>query len=330
MVTPINDRGHASAVVPIVVKAPGALLANIKHITFSTPLDEKASEQRTTNVGRVAITLDMPPEVMLGLSDANHWSAWQIDEAGIKVSVEPLLQVMTSGLTDRFLYPAVKGQGAEVNRRRRIVADTSDLRTRPDHSGQAVTLYGLGELSGEALRRENGFDAGDAPDEQELARIMLLRQALSSGSPEVTVAAMHALGQYAIPKPTEPGAGQAPGGELPSTIPGETEERSIPEDTGVPAPAVAAAADLLCERALERANNRLNNRGRQRRPVEPGQLAEGLRGAWESVPRIAATLGVRADDLQAACDRYARAVLVEGVEHQPEVLWRSLATVRRG
>ncbi len=327
MVTPINDRGHASAVVPIVVKAPGALLANIKHITFSTPLDEKATEQRTTNVGRLATTLDMPPEVLLGLSDSNHWSAWQIDESSIKAHVEPLVKVIVSGLTSRWLRPAVKGSGAEVNPRRRIVGDTSALRTRPDHSTQAVTLYDKGELSAEALRRENGFDEGDAPDPVELGRQLLLRQATSqASSPEVIVAAMHALGQYAIPTPADGAAGGA-------ATPTEVVQggRDLPDTPGAPGTetpalgssgfyALAAAADLLCERAIERANNRMNNRGKQRRPIPSDQLGAALRGAWESLPRTAATLGVDAGVLQAACDRYCRTVLTEGAAHRPDAL----------
>jgi hypothetical protein len=35
---------------------------------------------RREAVERLAIGLDMPPEVLLGLGDSNHWSAWQVDE----------------------------------------------------------------------------------------------------------------------------------------------------------------------------------------------------------------------------------------------------------
>jgi hypothetical protein len=31
-------------------------------------------------IERIAIGLDMPPEILIGLQDANHWTAWQIDE----------------------------------------------------------------------------------------------------------------------------------------------------------------------------------------------------------------------------------------------------------
>jgi hypothetical protein len=43
--------------------------------------------------------------------------------------------------------------------------DTSNLTQRADRSAEAIQLFQLGQLSGEALRREAGFDEDDAPAE---------------------------------------------------------------------------------------------------------------------------------------------------------------------
>ena len=41
--------------------------------------------------------------------------------------------------------------------------DVSHMIVRPNRSADAQVVYDKGELSGEALRRESGFDEGDAP-----------------------------------------------------------------------------------------------------------------------------------------------------------------------
>ena len=87
----------------------------------------------------------------------SHWGAWQIEEATIKMHVEPMLDVIVNALTIGYL---------QVRPRRRVLAsivyDTSALRLRPDRSKEAFELYDRGLISGEALLRENGFADDDA------------------------------------------------------------------------------------------------------------------------------------------------------------------------
>lgn len=323
MVTPISDRGSASAVVPTVVRAPGALLQHVKHLTFATPLDDKAQALREENLRRLALGMNVPPEVILGLGQSNHWSAWQVDESALKMHVEPLLGDLCGDLTERWLYPAVEAQGAPVNRSRRIGFDTTNLRARPDRTQEAQAVHARLALSDKALRRETGFDEADAPDDREVARRLLLGAAQTPAGPEVSMAAMRALGvALDVPDPVAPPASPPP---LPS--PEEPEQSTPPPENrrDIPEPAaVLAAAELLVHRAVERAHNRVG-RGRQRRPMPVNVLDAALAGAWDNAPRAAALLGLDPNRFVAALDRYARAVLAEGTEHQPRVLERVLS-----
>lgn len=73
MLTPIKDRDSAAAVVPLVVKVPDDAIGKVQHVTFATPLDERAKDLRDEALRRFALGMDIPPEVVLGLGDSNHW-----------------------------------------------------------------------------------------------------------------------------------------------------------------------------------------------------------------------------------------------------------------
>jgi len=73
MMTPLRDRGSASAVVPIVVRGPAEAGNGIKHFSFSTPLDAAAADLRDAATKRIASGLDIPAEILLGVADINHW-----------------------------------------------------------------------------------------------------------------------------------------------------------------------------------------------------------------------------------------------------------------
>src|SRR5690606_20599607 len=64
-----------AAMVPILLQANAESLDKIKHITFWTQLDEKARDFQTQAIGRLALGLDMPPEILMGSADTNHWNA---------------------------------------------------------------------------------------------------------------------------------------------------------------------------------------------------------------------------------------------------------------
>jgi hypothetical protein len=102
MLTPISEEGDASAVVPIVARVPGEMLKEGKAaqlIQFDRPFDAEAMELREELIGRIATGLDLPKEVVTGVVDLNHWTAWQVDDNTFRHHIEPDVITQVDDLT---------------------------------------------------------------------------------------------------------------------------------------------------------------------------------------------------------------------------------------
>src|SRR5215831_37868 len=197
MMTPLSDPDDPSAMVPIVVTAPGDEIDKAQLMHFWSNLDEAAVQLRGEAIRRFALGMDLPPEQILGMSSrgaggasgsgssaVSHWGAWQVEESTVKLHIEPMLDTIVSALTISYLRPTLGGTSDAV-----IVYDTSALRLRPDRSKEAFELYDRGLLSVEALLRENGFDLTDLPKPDEFKIWLLVKVASGSNTPDQVAAA---------------------------------------------------------------------------------------------------------------------------------------------
>ena len=272
----INDRESAAALVPIILQAKGEDLKNVKHITFSTPLDAQAPELRKEAIGRLALGMDMPPEILTGTGDLSHWNAWSVEDAAIKSHTEPMLAILTSSLTEGFLRPFLEDEGVTQEDIDNIVvaADTSQMRLRPNRSKEALELYDRGELDGDTLRVENGFETSNGLDKVELQTWLAMQLAKGSPTPEMMIDALNQLGMKLpkadavqerstttdniTPQLDEPKGHQntTPSvQEHPVQGPPDTQDESLA--------VISSVGDLLVAKALERAGQRLRSKSRE-------------------------------------------------------------------
>lgn len=333
MSTAIGDRSDASAFVPIVLQLAGEYIEKVQHLKFWSELDEKAIELRTEAIRRLALGMDMPPEVLTGVADVNHWGAWQIDESAIKAHSEPLLKAITSALTTGYLRKVLEAEGmaSEDARAFAIHADTSQLRMRPNRSKEAIELYEHGELSAEAMRRENGFDENDAPTDEERRKFLLWKVASGSATPEMVTDALRLLG-IEIVVADEDALEEARMREA-------RPEPSIREHpTQEPPEEIVAAAEIMVYRALERAGNRLKARtgGRTggvaakdlytRMPeLSSAEIGGLLEDAWSCTEWTA--LDVDTEELATRLDAYTGVLLATRKPHDRDALRAHLAGI---
>ena len=322
MMTPITDPSNPAAIVPVIAMVPDDMLGKSEFIKFWTDLDTHAGEMRDECIRRIAMGLDMPSEIVLGMARsgaaANHWTAWQIEEAAIKVHIEPLLQVICDALTDFYLVPSTEDITDCVG------YDTAAIRLRPDRSKEAFELYDRGELTDEALRRENGFDETDAPDDTDRRNWLLRKVASGSASPEQVQAALAILGVK-----LDGMQGATANEARPTRSLTEHPNRDLPVRQ-----ALTAAADALVFRALERAGNRMRGKAGASSTTAPSyethisspprqaDLDRLMEGAWECAPQVLAPITEDVPAVIGALDGYCRVLLANGSPHTREAMAR--------
>lgn len=247
MLTPIGDRSSASAMVPLVITVPDALVDSFQHLTFATPLDGEARNLREEAIRRLALGQDAPPELLLGTAGMNHWGAWLVQEDVVTTHLEPPLALICDALTSQYLWPVLIEQGMTPEAAHKFVIwyDVSDLVVRPNRSADALELHGRGAISDEALLHYLGFDPGDAPETAaSMDPAVAVALDLVKAAPTLAqvpgigllVEQIRAVMSGASSVPEGPSAeGDLPPGQLPTEPPTEGEPPSEGEMPAAPA-----------------------------------------------------------------------------------------------
>lgn len=328
LMTPLEDRSSAAAVVPVVLRIPDG--TSIEHTDLSTPFDARVPELIETAKKNIALALDAPPEIILGIGETNHWNAEAIDSQSVRVHVQPNLETITSALTQTWLPDAMRRAGLTYTEDLVVWADVSDLTQEPDRSETAVELFNLNAISNDALLRTTGFADTDAPSEDELRHQLMVKLA---GTPQGAQIVAAYLG---LPVAAESAAEPAAAPEPAAPAIEEPAEPERPELTVAASSWDIGRCEMAVMRALELAGKRLLTppvRG-QYRNVPPWALHTHLRvdghdldrlmtGAWDTVRELGAPAHVID-----ALDNYTRDLLYTGNPHTTGILAHAL-TARR-
>jgi hypothetical protein len=242
----IREPGHASSIVPLLIRVPSEVADQIRHIDFTLKIDEKVIERRNSAITRLANKLDVPAEILTGMGDVNHWTAWALDEGALKTHIAPMAELICHCLTAGYLQPRLAASGETDVGKWVVWYDMSELAIRPDRSENAVMAYDRYEIDGEALRRETGFSEDDKPDGKILKEQML--KSLVRLTPTLAASAFESVtGEEIVKQPT--GSEAPTGGPVPvqpevpepTDVPGPPEQKSAPPPSGPPGNQKASA-----------------------------------------------------------------------------------------
>lgn len=335
MLAAIADEADPAALVPIVVRGSGEHIDKMKWLLPPGTVDDKLLARADKALTRIGTGLDIPPEIITGVADVNHWSAWQIDDNTFENHLEPLVIRMVDGLTDgylRVILPDAYGIDPAIAARLVIWFDPSDMVVKPNRGADAVTGHTANVLSDAVLVEALGFNPEqDMPDADELARRLgfdksrfdgplsevLLRYLFLPNLPAV---------DHDVSAPPPPGSPPGSGGDVDpddeGPPPGESEppaETASAAPVSAPGPVLRAypreskrlsdidrnlrahltsAMDAALDRAIERATNRIRtqaNRDAQARAVVASVTARQLPGALGRP--VVAALGLDDDAL---------------------------------
>lgn len=164
MGTTLRDHANARSLVPIMATVEAEDIDKIKWLTFETPLDDQTLERLDQCIRRLALGLDMPPELLLGTGTLNHWNAWMSEASTHKAFIAPLLQRICHGLTEGWLQRVDPGSAG----RYMVWFDMSPLTVQPNRQEDALAMYDRGLINAEATRRAGGWSEDDANNPEQL------------------------------------------------------------------------------------------------------------------------------------------------------------------
>lgn len=190
MTAPLEDEGHPSSVVPLLLVGPADIVNKIKYEPMNRSFDgSQASNSIKLAIEQVANTLELPKEILLGTGDVTHFTAWAIREDTFQAHIQPLIEMVVAALTKTYLAQflnklplsdlkkVLAEAGVDSVEDIMVWYDASQLIIRPDKADKAAALHDRIVISDEALRRENGFTEEDAPDDEEYAKRVGLKVA---------------------------------------------------------------------------------------------------------------------------------------------------------
>lgn len=223
---PIGDPASAAAVAPYILAMDPQDCDKVKLLETSRAVDETAANQRAEVLTRLANGVDLPPEVLQGMSNTNHWNAWLIDENTYKSHVAPAAQLVADAIVQALVWPAVQAvTGSDPDPRLVVGFDPANLVGHADVRGAAKDGHSALVLSDEALRRALGFSEDDAPDDDELLRRVAIRSGTTALAPAAAGEAESVAESLRI--------SQVAQGEAPATDP-EPEPEPVEVEPGPP------------------------------------------------------------------------------------------------
>lgn len=251
----MRDQTTANAMVPIMATVPdGTDLAALKDglINFWSPLSAEIGDMKDKAIQRLANSAEIPSEVLTGIGDANHWTAWLISDEGIRW-IQGYLGLVADALTRGFLRLALASMGIPEDEVKRyaFAFDTSGLAAKPNRLEDALRLRDLFLLSDEETVKAGAFDVEQMPSVEERARQLLLKVVQTQPDLMLDPVIQQALGLPAITQiGLPPTADQNTDGE-PGNTPDQGEIEQGPPNGGEPEePEESASARTLA--ALDR------------------------------------------------------------------------------
>jgi hypothetical protein len=248
ILAPISNEGDAGAMAPVIITGTKEDIAAAKDsfVRFDREDSPTLIAKLQAALTRMGNSLDIPPEVITGMAEVNHWTAWQIDSSTARHHIEPSARIMADAITTSFIRAALLKLGfppADVQRLR-VWFTLGSLTENPNRRQDAIDAHDRGAIGNKSLRDALGFGDEDAPSQSELLAMIAMKNGIDTawaaqilawyaeqeeGGPlqGLPMPPAAQAGTSAIPsaRPAPSGPGQPPGG-VPRTAP----------------PAIAAAA----------------------------------------------------------------------------------------
>lgn len=253
----IEDPAAAASIAPFILYGQSEWLDRIRTIDLhNSQTDYLERDLRAEAIIRLVRGLDLPPEVVDGMSNANHWAAWWISDDMWRSHGAPVAEQFCDDLAEAFLRPALRQEGFTEWNRVVVAYDASAVVVNPDRSKDADQAWDRGAISYKAYRNAKNFTEQDKPSDDEHQEWLATRKVILA--PDGTPLPDTGAGTGVVPA-HQIEIGDAPG-DQPGTPAGEP--GPVSEGTNLPASALRleGAAAMALARCRELAGARIRSR----------------------------------------------------------------------
>jgi hypothetical protein len=290
IITPIGDPRSAAAAAPFMMTADIEDIKEIRHITFGRDFDQIADARLEKLIERMANGVDLPAEILTGMADVNHWTAWLIDDQTYRAHVQPDAVEFVNALTLGLWRPLLLADGADpaLVAQSCVWFDPTELVTDPDATDKVIKGVELGLIGDTPARGRLGWDESEAPTPEDIERRVVLKGRVQE---QVPAGALPPGVTEGVPTGTAPTGADAEAALAASAGPRArarllaqlgnrwaARDRALLERT-------LMTSDAAFTRALERAGAKLRTRAIK----ASGQHADVLNGVPNTL--VASTLG---------------------------------------
>lgn len=178
MSRPIEDADDAGSLVPwILNNVPDESIADLKAGLIRFDRDwEIGQDLREELIRRLAIGLDLPAELLLGIGGLNHWSAYLVSEAAVSQHVAPTVDEILNSLTKGWFIPLLDAAGVPNAKQFMLWRDLTPAIVPIARDQTTILALTNAVIGYEATRREMGYGEGDAPTTNDLELIAWLNR----------------------------------------------------------------------------------------------------------------------------------------------------------
>lgn len=172
----IENPGSAAARVPFIIEGTAEYLKDLDWMKTHDPAtDYMEKDLRDEAIKRLALSLDMSPEDLLGYTNANHWTGRQVQLDRWRMFGFNKAELWAGSLCDAYLRPALRDMEYPDWQDVIISFDDSQVVISPDRTEDALKANAQGLINGKAARTALGWTEKDAMTGEELDQFLALK-----------------------------------------------------------------------------------------------------------------------------------------------------------
>ena len=164
----VENAGSPEASAPFLAEGALEYLAGLEWMRTHDPAtDYLERDLRKEAIDRAGMGMDLPPEVLKGMAEANHWGARQIKHDTWLSHGSVVAEQFCDDVADAYLRPALREANFARWREVVIAYDDSNVVVPPDRTDDADKAHDRGEVSDPGYRQMKGIAEAMAPSEEE-------------------------------------------------------------------------------------------------------------------------------------------------------------------